>query len=126
MTLFEYLILAHLLGDWILQTEWQALNKRTSWLALGTHVVVYHALILAVILWQDSPDRPIIYAVVGVLALTHALLDRFTVVPLMRALRIVVKREPDRVLVLAVDQAIHVLLLGAAAYVVWQSRVGGL
>lgn len=126
MTLFEYLILAHLVGDFLLQTEWQAVNKRTSWAALLTHVVIYHALVLAAFVWHEGSDRPIVYAVVAVLALTHAALDRFTVVPLMRTLRLVVKREPDRTLTFAVDQAIHILLLGIAAFVVWRTRVAGM
>ena len=126
MTLFEYLILAQILGDWLLQTEWQAVNKRTSWAALFTHVVIYHALVLAAFIYQEGTDRAIVYAAVGVLAITHALLDRFTVVPLMRALRLVVKREPDRALMLGVDQAIHILLLGIAAFVVWRTRVAGM
>jgi hypothetical protein len=67
-----------------------------------------------------------VYTTVGVLAVTHALLDRFTVVPLMRALRLVVKREPDRALLLGVDQAVHILLLGIAALVVWKTRVAGM
>jgi hypothetical protein len=126
MTLFEYLLLAHLLGDWLLQTEWQAVHKRTSWAALITHVAIYHALVLAAFIYQEGTDRPIVYAAVAVLAVTHALLDRFTVVPLMRALRLVVKREPDRALMLGVDQAIHILLLGIAAFVVWKTRVAGM
>lgn len=126
MTLFEYLILAHLVGDFLLQTEWQAVNKRTSWPALVTHVVIYHALVLAAFVWHEGSDRPIVYAAVAVLALTHAALDRFTVVPLMRTLRLVVKREPDRTLTFAVDQAIHILLLGIAAFVVWRTRVAGM
>jgi hypothetical protein len=117
MTLFEYLFMAHLLGDWLLQTEWQAENKRTRWRALFTHIVVYHAVVLAVLLWQAGPARPLLFAVVLFLAVTHTLLDHFTVVPLMRALRITVKREPERWLMVAVDQSVHLLLIGVAVWV---------
>ncbi len=116
MTLFEYLLLAHVLGDWVLQTEWQAVHKRDNWRALITHVVVYHAIVLAVLLWQAGPGRPGLYAVVAFLAVSHATLDRWTVIPLMRLLRIAVTREPERWLVVAVDQSLHLLLLGAAVW----------
>ena len=49
MTTFELLLLTHLLGDYLLQTEWQALNKSKNWVALWTHVGVYHALMLGVL-----------------------------------------------------------------------------
>ena len=114
MTLFESLFLAHILGDWILQTEWQAVNKSTSWRALLTHVFVYHVVILVVLGIRIGWTHPLVYEVVLALAVTHILLDRFSVVPLMRALRITVDREPDRVLELAVDQSVHLLLLGLA------------
>lgn len=125
MTLFEYLILAHVLGDWILQNEWQAMHKRERWRALVSHVVVYHALILGVLLWREGPGRPMIYAVVAGLFLTHAVLDRYTVVPLMRLLRINGQRESDRLLELAVDQSVHVLLLGLAVQLVVSTRPPG-
>ena len=117
MTLFEYLFMAHLLGDWLLQTEWQATNKHDNLLALLSHIVVYHAIILLVLLWQAGPARPLLFGVVLFLAVTHALMDRFTVRPLMKFMRITEKREPERWLTVAVDQAFHLLLIGASVWV---------
>lgn len=115
MTIFESLFLAHVLGDWILQNEWQALNKRTSWRALLTHVLIYHIIILVVLIAQVGAGRPEVYAVVVALAIVHGALDRHGVEPLMRALHITVHREPDRLLMVAVDQSLHLLTLGAAS-----------
>lgn len=36
-----FLMSLHFIGDWLLQTSWMAMNKSRSWIALGTHVLVY-------------------------------------------------------------------------------------
>jgi Protein of unknown function (DUF3307) len=62
----EQLIL-HLVGDYITQSDWMASNKaRRSWPAL-CHVVIYSAPFLLI----GSP------LAVGVILLTHFLIDRF-------------------------------------------------
>lgn len=115
MTLFESLLMAHILGDWILQTEWQALNKETNWRAMTAHVSVYSAVVLVVLGvrfgWTDAS----VYAAVVALAIVHVILDRRR--PLlwfMRVARITVAREPEAWFMIAVDQAVHVLFLGMA------------
>lgn len=123
MSLFDRLLIAHLLGDWLFQNEWQALNKERDWRAMAAHVAVYHLFALAALWsWAGFAD-PRVYVAVAALVLTHALIDRRRpVVRLMRALRIVVDREPDRWLVMAVDQSLHVVLLGLAALYVSGGR----
>lgn len=34
-------LIAHLIGDYLLQTDWMALNKKKSFVALFVHVVTY-------------------------------------------------------------------------------------
>lgn len=115
MTLLESLVLTHLLADWLLQNEWQAVNKARNWVALLSHVAVYHAVLLAVLLYRFGWGDGRVYLVVGLLAVSHAILDRgWTLVWLMRAFRLIVARKPERWLTLAVDQSIHILLLGLA------------
>ena len=116
MTVFETLLVAHVLGDWLLQTEWQAVNKGRSWKALLAHVAVYHVVLLVALGIKLGFDQPLVYAAVGVLALVHGVLDRQGFVQwLMRALRIVVERQPERWLSIAVDQSVHFVILAAAA-----------
>ncbi|MGD8922928.1 MAG: DUF3307 domain-containing protein [Candidatus Zixiibacteriota bacterium] len=118
MTIFEALLMAHLLGDWILQTEWQAKNKEHNWLALLIHVSIYHVIVFAVLFWGFDLDIIPTVSVVVVLAVFHAVLDRRTFVNwLIRSLRITVERKPEQWLLIAVDQSLHLLLLGAAAIV---------
>jgi hypothetical protein len=110
-----------LLGDWLLQTEWQAANKRHNWRAMLSHVVVYHIVALAVLVVRFGFQNVYVYGVVGILAVSHAFLDRgWPVAWLMRKLRISVDRTPERWLTLVVDQSIHILLLGLASLVLSQ------
>jgi len=116
MTIFEGLLMAHLLGDWIFQTEWQAENKKQKFHALLIHVIIYH-LIAWIILYFGFglPALPVL-AVVVILAVLHAIMDGLpTVRWIMKGLRITVERTPERWLLIAVDQAIHLLLLGGAS-----------
>lgn len=122
MTLFEGLVLAHIIGDWLLQTEWQAENKRHDWGALLIHLALYHSVVAAVlVLGFKVTGLPLLWAVTF-LVVTHAVLDRrSTLTWIMRALRLTVSRPPDRWMTIAVDQSIHLLLLGLVA--VYLSRL---
>lgn len=44
------LLVAHFVGDFLLQSDWMATNKSKSWIALGWHTWVYATTILAVTL----------------------------------------------------------------------------
>jgi hypothetical protein len=110
--------MAHLLGDWLLQTEWQVLNKARNARALGAHVAVYHAVVLVVLLFGYSLPLVPVIAVVVALGSLHAILDRRTAVRgLMKALRLTVTREHDRWLAIVVDQTLHLLSLGVASLI---------
>jgi len=118
MTAFETLLMAHILGDWIFQTEWQAVNKERQWRAMLTHVAVYHAIVVVGLGLRFGFADPRVYAVVAGLAVVHTILDRRR--PLrrfMRAMRITTTREAEPWLAIAVDQSLHLLALGAAALV---------
>ena len=116
MTVFETLLITHILGDWLLQTEWQALNKRHSWRAMLSHVMEYHVVLLGVLLAKFGLGDARVFVAVGLLAISHAILDRiWPVMWLMRTFKLIVERQPERWLVIAVDQAMHVMLLSLAA-----------
>jgi hypothetical protein len=115
MTVFESLLVAHIIGDWILQTEWQAVNKANNWRALWTHVLTYHAVVLVVLLARFGHSDFRVYIVVAALVVTHAALDRNRLVYwLMRVLRVAVIRPRERWLTVAFDQSIHLVLLALA------------
>ena len=116
MTLFETLLLAHVAGDWLLQTEWEALNKGHNWRAMLYHVGTYHAVVLLVLLSRIGFQNISVYLITALLALSHAVLDRrWPVLWYMRTLILSVSGPPEKWLMIVVDQAIHVMLLGLTA-----------
>jgi len=117
MSLFDKMLVAHLVGDWLLQTEWQARNKAHNYRALFSHIGVYSFLMLGVLVVEFGFQNIYVYIVVGMFALTHAFMDRgWPVIRFMRSFRIIVEREPERWLVMAVDQSLHILFLGLAVF----------
>jgi hypothetical protein len=116
------LIASHLVGDFLVQTEWQAVNKRGGLLDAGSrraliaHVIAYTAAFVPALVWigfRTSPGRAV--AVGAVVAIPHLLVDDGHFVRLW--LR-TVKRAPDPsvALMVSVDQTFHfVCLVGAAA-----------
>ncbi len=115
------LLVSHLVGDFLLQTEWQALTKvrglgdPVSRRALGRHVVNYTVAFTPALVWiglETSAARAV--AVGALVAIPHLLIDDGH---LVRSWLRDVKhaREPSPALWMTVDQTFHVLcLLGAA------------
>ena len=122
MTAIVFLVLlaGHLLGDWVAQTDWQAINKTRSWAALVAHVASYHllmGLLLLIPILRDGWSAEKALAAVTVSALTHALIDRrWPVRALLRA-----AGSPGFATVewgvIAVDQALHLFILAMLALV---------
>ena len=118
MSLFDKLLIAHLVGDWLLQTEWQALNKGQNYRALFSHVGIYSVIILGVLVADFGFQNIFVYVVVGMLALSHAFLDRrWPVIRYMKALRLIVERKPEPWLLMAIDQVLHIVLLAFAVII---------
>jgi hypothetical protein len=116
--LFLLVLAGHLLGDFVMQTDWQANNKESSWRADLAHVLTYHVTLAGLVLpvWHDW--RAVWF--LGISAATHAFVDR---------------RWPTRLLlgytgsknfatvfwgVIATDQALHLSILAISFY--WLSR----
>lgn len=114
MTLPISLIVAHYLGDWLLQSDWMALNKSKSNLALGVHVLVvtlvygfwatYHLPVV-----QDNPRELQLGLFVGICFLTHFVTDWIT----SRVNAILWQRELRHwfFCMIGLDQVIHYVTL---------------
>ena len=116
---FALFIVCHLAGDYLLQTEWQATNKRgglgTDPLrrrALVSHIVSYTLAFVPVFVWLgDDLDAFAVAGVAAGVALPHLVQDDGR---LLSRYMDVVKKAPasQNVSVMAaVDQSFHVLTL---------------
>jgi predicted membrane-bound dolichyl-phosphate-mannose-protein mannosyltransferase len=99
----------HLIGDWVVQTDWQAENKTTSWKANQQHMLGYH-LALAAFCFLAMPVT-LVAAVIVVSWVTHSIIDRrWPVVRLMQATRSVPFSQTTFG-VIATDQALHLSII---------------
>lgn len=104
-------LIGHLIGDWVVQTDWQADNKMTSWKAMQQHMLGYHltlgwCLALAGLAgtWQFA-------AVLIVSWLTHMVIDRrWPIIRLMQATGSAPFSQSSWG-PLVVDQAVHISIL---------------
>lgn len=113
MSSFDVLLIAHLIGDYLLQIGWMAANKTKNWLAAFTHAAVYTftiAVFAAFFIKDFSPWGLLLIFV------SHAILDRrfftsFWVTSIMTT------PESQRGwLTIVVDQIFHLLILSIALY----------
>lgn len=118
-------LVSHMVGDYLLQTDWQARNKRgglgndaVARRALVAHVSTYTLAFLPALVWIGSELEPVWAVVAGVLIfLPHLLIDDGRIV---RIYLVRVKRADGLNLGLAasVDQSFHVLSLFLVALLV--------
>ena len=116
MTLITWLVLSHLIGDYFLQTEYEALNKAQGrfWnRALWSHCLKY-TLALVPVVWLMDVDFVWLAIVFG----THLVLDRRWVVLWWR--RAIMRGSEAGIqntfwLTIVVDQIFHLLVLAAMA-----------
>ena len=103
--LLPLLLAGHFLGDWVVQTEWQALNKMSSWKANFQHMLGYH-LTLAVAIGFVSPLW-VTGVVLAVSLPTHAFIDRRWPVRWLMCKTNSAPFSETMFGVVAVDQALH-------------------
>jgi hypothetical protein len=105
----------HLIGDWIVQTDWQAANKTSSWKAMWQHMLGYHAVLGS--LAALALPAPRMLALTAVSLATHAVIDRRW--PVVWLCDVTGSHDFGGTLFgrMAVDQALHlsILLLAVAA-----------
>lgn len=109
-----WLILAHAIGDWLLQTQYEAMGKASgkflNW-PLGKHCAVYTACFIPALLVLGCS-----LSWLALLFTSHYAIDRRT--PILWWIRVVKRTDiaalPENVrtlLITAVDQIFHVLVL---------------
>jgi hypothetical protein len=117
------LLVSHAVGDVLLQTDWQAEQKvdpgeaALARRALARHVATYTLAFVPALVWMGRQKTPARAAVVaGSVAIPHLVIDEGR---LVRSWLRDVKgsRDPERGLVIAVDQSFHLVCLLASALI---------
>ena len=122
---FAVLVVCHLVGDFLLQTDWQARFKlgglgrdRLRRRALFTHVVTYTAAFLPALVWiglETDAARAVLIAFV--IAVPHLIQDDGRLLDsYMATVKGLSQNSPG--LRVAVDQAFHVVFLFGTALLV--------
>lgn len=122
---FLVLIVSHLVGDFLLQTDWQAKYKYGGLSAdpvrrraLGTHIVTYMLCFLPALIWiaaEGGLDRAVLAAIV--IAVPHWIQDDGRLLDLyMAAVKGTADTSPG--LRVAVDQSFHAVALFLTALII--------
>jgi hypothetical protein len=74
MTLALPILAAHMVGDYLTQTDWMAENKLKSWKALTLHVAVYTTCFIPVVLLARLAVEPACLFL-GLIFVTHWITD---------------------------------------------------
>ena len=111
MNLFNWLLLGHLVGDWMLQNDWMARNKQQHWFnpAILVHCAVYTGALLTTLWWGGHADpAPPYLLFTAIVFLSHWLIDAGRL-----AVRWARWLHQSRVhfVQLMVDQTMHVIIL---------------
>ena len=118
MSLFDWLLVGHLAGDFLLQTEGMAKNKAQNWSWMLRHIGLYMA-VMTVLIAAYSLRHPIPLWLVVVALLfigsTHMFLDRrgFT----LRWMRLVGVSADHAWLPIVMDQVFHLVVLAVVAQI---------
>jgi hypothetical protein len=123
---FAVFVVCHLAGDFLLQTDWQATNKRgglsgdhDARRALLSHVAVYTLVFIPAVIWIAAEKSALAVALPAVIFIPHLVQDDARV---LAAWNRAVKRTtfpPGDPVYMAVDQSFHVLFLFGTALLVF-------
>jgi hypothetical protein len=122
---FSVLVVSHLVGDFLLQTDWQARHKEGGLgadpvrrRALVSHVLTYTAAFVPALIWIGlETDFLRAVAIAVIVAVPHLIQDDRRLLDAYMA-RVKGLSETSSGLRVAVDQAFHVLFLFGTALLV--------
>lgn len=119
MTLFEWLLLGHLLGDWVFQNDWMVRHKQNGLLnrAIHIHCLIYTLTLLLIYLSTGLAPRSLATVLLFVIILytSHWLIDATGAA--IRWIRFF--RQTDVLFMrIAVDQIFHVVVLALLVRIV--------
>jgi uncharacterized protein DUF3307 len=119
---FLVFLVCHAVGDFLFQTDWQAINKRgglsrnhEARRALFSHVTVYTLSFVPAVIWIAIEKSALAIALLPVIFIPHLVQDDSRV---LVAWNRIVKRSspvPGDYVYMAIDQSFHVLFLFGTA-----------
>jgi hypothetical protein len=119
---FAVLVVSHLTGDYIIQTEWQAVNKFGGLTrpgeprrALLAHVVSYTLVFVPALVWLADDLGAAVLAVAALVSIPHLIQDdgQLLVAYVTRFKRASV--TPGDPLFMSIDQSFHMVVLFGVA-----------
>jgi len=123
--LFGVFFLSHLTGDFLLQTDWQAVNKEGAGAhprarrALARHGLTYMLAFVPALIWiAGSCGAAATVGVAALVAFPHMVIDDGSLVAAWVRHVKGVQGTPGTVVRLGVDQSLHLLALAAVAFLV--------
>jgi hypothetical protein len=129
---FATFVVSHLVGDFLLQTDWQARNKhgglgRTAVArrALCAHIATYTLAFVPALIWLAGDLRARVLAVALLIAVPHLVQDDGRPIELYMSRVKGVAEGDDPSIQRAVDQSFHVVALFLLALLVTQLKVTG-
>lgn len=108
MSAFDFLLLAHLLGDFPFQTRWMAMNKAAKWSPLIAHSMVYTATLSVIAFFGFGG---LAWWQLLIIFLTHVILDRRSFVAWWMTHIMRTSPSENQWLGIMVDQVFHVTIL---------------
>ena len=119
LSTFDWLLLGHLVGDWLLQNDWMAKGKKLSLLTLaGTvHFTIYTTIIVGALWLSRAGDKDLgLYLVISAIVfVSHWVVDAARLADLwMRFYR----QSNLQWVRMVVDQTFHILILAVITYLV--------
>lgn len=120
MTVFSWLLIGHLVGDWALQNDWMANGKRKAFFTIAglTHFTIYTITIIGAVLFSGirGKDPVFMLGVTISIFVSHWIVDATNVVD--RWMRFYKQSNVPLVRVM-VDQTCHMLILAGVA-LIWR------
>jgi hypothetical protein len=121
---FAVLVVSHLTGDYVIQTEWQAVNKFGGLTRAGeprrallAHVVSYTLAFIPAFVWLADDLGAAVIAVIALVSIPHLIQDdgQVLVAYVTRFKRASV--TPGDPLFMSIDQSFHMVVLFGVALV---------
>ena len=113
MNILSWLILAHFLGDWLLQNDWMAIGKRKAFITLAgmIHFSVYTLTVIIIMYMVVGERIALIAFIISTIFIftTHWFIDATNVVD--RWMKFYGQRNQPMMRIM-VDQSLHLAILG--------------